>query len=59
MIGVIEQGLVVLVGVERGDTEAQADRLLQRLLTYRVFADGDDKMNLSPKDIPMAFEIWV
>jgi len=51
MTGVIEQGLMVLVGVERGDTGVQADRLLQRLLTYRVFADADDKMNLSLKDI--------
>jgi len=50
-IGAIEQGLMVLVGVERNDTEAQADRLLQRLLGYRVFADADDKMNLSLKDV--------
>jgi D-tyrosyl-tRNA(Tyr) deacylase len=50
-IGEIEQGLMVLVGVERGDTEAEADRLLERLLTYRVFADSDDKMNLSVKDV--------
>jgi len=50
-IGEIEQGLLVLVGVERGDTQAQADRLLERLLSYRVFADDDDKMNLSLKDV--------
>ena len=50
-IGAIGQGLMVLLGVERGDTEAQADRLLQRLLSYRVFADSDDKMNLSLKDV--------
>lgn len=50
-IGAIGQGLMVLVGVERGDTEVEADRLLQRLLTYRVFADSDDKMNLSLKDV--------
>lgn len=47
VVGAIERGLLVLVGVERGDTEAQADRLLERLLGYRVFADEDDKMNLS------------
>ena len=51
IIGAIEQGLMVLVGVERDDTEAQADRLLQRLLGYRVFADADDKMNLSLKAV--------
>jgi len=51
MISAIEQGLMVLVGVERDDTEAQADRLLQRLLGYRVFADADDKMNLSLKEV--------
>lgn len=50
-IGAIEQGLVVLVGVERNDTQVQADRLLERLLSYRVFSDSEDKMNLSVKDI--------
>lgn len=47
----IGPGLLVLVGVERNDAEAQADRLLERLLGYRVFADADDKMNLSLSDI--------
>ncbi len=51
IIAAIEQGLMVLVGVERKDTKAQADRLLERLLTYRVFADSDDKMNLSLQDV--------
>ena len=50
-IGAIEQGLMVLLGVERGDTEVEANRLLERLLGYRVFADSDDKMNLSLKDV--------
>lgn len=50
-IGAIEQGLVVLVGVERNDTEAQADRLIERLLSYRVFADDQDRMNLCLRDI--------
>jgi len=49
--GAIETGLLVLVGVERGDTEAQADRLLERLLGYRVFADADGKMNRSLREI--------
>ena len=51
VVGAIETGLLVLVGVERGDTEAQADRLLERLLGYRVFADAEGKMNWSVRDI--------
>lgn len=50
-IGDIQRGLMVLLGVERDDNEAIADRLLQRLLGYRVFADSDGKMNLSVQDI--------
>lgn len=36
-VGEIERGLLVFVGVERGDTESQAKRLLERLLGYRIF----------------------
>ena len=50
-VGAIERGLLVLVGVERGDGEPQADRLLERLLGYRVFADAEGKMNLSVRDV--------
>ena len=50
-VGAIGRGLLVLLGVERGDTEKQADRLLERLLGYRVFPDADGKMNLSLADI--------
>lgn len=46
-IGRIDAGLLVLVGVEKGDTPVQVRRLLERLLAYRVFADSDGKMNLS------------
>lgn len=49
-VGAIGPGLMVLVGVERGDTQAQADRLLERLLGYRVFPDEDDRMNRSLTD---------
>lgn len=49
--GAIGRGLLVLVGIERGDDESRADRLLERLLGYRVFADADGKMNLSVADI--------
>lgn len=44
-------GLLVFIGVERADSEKEADRLLERLLGYRVFADTAGKMNLSLKDI--------
>jgi len=50
-VGAIGAGLLVLVGVERGDREQQADRLLERLLGYRVFADEQGRMNLSLRDI--------
>ena len=51
ILGVIERGLLVFVGVERGDRTAQADRLLQRLLGYRVFPDHTGRMNRSLVDI--------
>lgn len=47
VVGAIDQGLLVLVAVEPGDTEAQADKLLHKLLNYRVFSDAQGKMNLS------------
>lgn len=50
-IAQIDRGLLVLIGVERGDTEAQADRLVDRLLSYRVFPDSEDRMNRSLVDI--------
>lgn len=50
-IGAIETGLLVFVGVEKNDDEGKADRLLERLLGYRVFPDADEKMNLSVTDI--------
>ncbi|MDD3529674.1 MAG: D-aminoacyl-tRNA deacylase [Gallionellaceae bacterium] len=47
LAGAIGPGLLVLVGVERGDGEAQAERLLERVLGYRVFPDADGRMNRS------------
>lgn len=47
----IERGLLVLVGIERQDGERQADRLLERLLGYRVFPDAEGRMNLSLRSI--------
>ena len=51
VVGAIGRGLVVLVGVKRGDEASRADRLLDRLLGYRVFPDADGRMNLSLGDI--------
>ena len=50
-IGAIGRGLLILVGVRKGDDECKADRLLERLLGYRVFPDAADRMNLSLRDI--------
>jgi D-tyrosyl-tRNA(Tyr) deacylase len=50
-VGAIGRGILALVGVEKGDAEAQADRLLERVLTYRIFPDAAGKMNLSLLDI--------
>ena len=51
VIASINTGLLVLVGVEKADTEQQAIRLYEKLIAYRVFPDEQDKMNLSLKDI--------
>jgi len=45
-VAAIGRGLLVLVAVEQGDGEAEADRLLERLLAYRVFPDAEGRMNL-------------
>ena len=49
--GHINQGILLLLGVEKNDTFSQADQLLKKLLNYRVFNDGNGKMNLSLQDI--------
>ncbi|MFQ3176411.1 MAG: D-tyrosyl-tRNA(Tyr) deacylase [Psychromonas sp.] len=46
-IGQIGSGLLILLGVEKGDDEAKCKRLAQKVLAYRIFADSDDKMNLN------------
>lgn len=51
IVGVIDRGLLAMVGVEQSDDETTADRLLQRLLGYRVFPDNAGKMNLSVHDV--------
>ncbi|MBI2682353.1 MAG: D-tyrosyl-tRNA(Tyr) deacylase [Acidobacteriales bacterium] len=48
--GQIGQGLLVLLGVGQGDTEAAADYLVEKILGLRIFEDADGKMNLSVVD---------
>jgi D-tyrosyl-tRNA(Tyr) deacylase len=50
-VAAIGRGLLVLVGVEKGDKGDQADRLLERLLAYRVFPDAEGRMNLDLKAV--------
>ncbi|AKJ69106.1 D-tyrosyl-tRNA(Tyr) deacylase [Pandoraea thiooxydans] len=50
-VGEIGPGLLALVCAERGDTQAVADKLLNKLLAYRVFSDAQGKMNLSVQNI--------
>ena len=51
VVGAIDRGLLVLVGVQKHDDEARAERLLERLLGYRAFPDDAGRMNLSVRDI--------
>lgn len=55
VIGRIGPGLVVLLGVAKGDTAAQAVRLAERLLAYRIFEDEAGRMNRSIQEINGAF----
>ena len=50
MVGAIGAGTLALIGVRRGDDRIAADRLLERLLTYRIFPDAQGRMNLSLRD---------
>ena len=51
IIGSIGRGILALIGVERGDSEAEADRLAEKIIAYRIFPDEAGKMNRSLKDI--------
>lgn len=51
VVGQIGAGLLVLVGVQKHDTDQSAARLIERLLGYRVFPDNEGKMNLGLQDI--------
>jgi D-tyrosyl-tRNA(Tyr) deacylase len=46
VVGEVGKGLLALIGVQRDDGERQANRLAERLLSYRVFPDAEDRMNL-------------
>jgi D-aminoacyl-tRNA deacylase len=50
-VGTIGRGILALIGVERGDRAEDGDRLLERVLTYRIFEDDGGRMNLSLRDI--------
>jgi D-aminoacyl-tRNA deacylase len=49
--GAIDRGILALIGVARGDDPAAADRLLERVLTYRIFPDDAGRMNLSLREL--------
>ncbi len=49
--GAIGRGILALIGIERGDDDAGGERLLERVLGYRIFEDQDGRMNLSLRDI--------
>jgi D-tyrosyl-tRNA(Tyr) deacylase len=51
IVGSIGRGMLALIGVRKGDDPASADRLLERLLAYRIFPDAQGRMNLSLKEI--------
>ena len=51
VIGEIDKGLMVLVGISREDSTKDCDYIIDKLINLRIFTDSDDKMNLSAKDI--------
>lgn len=51
IVGQIDKGLLVFLGIEKEDEKVDADKLLAKVLAYRVFSDSEDKMNLSVQDV--------
>ena len=51
IVGKITKGLMLLVGIDENDEKTDADWLVQKILNLRIFADAEDKLNLSIKDI--------
>lgn len=50
-VGSIQRGILALIGLEKSDTEKEAEKLLERIISYRIFPDSEGKTNLSLKDI--------
>ncbi|TEW54211.1 D-tyrosyl-tRNA(Tyr) deacylase [Psychromonas sp. RZ22] len=50
-VGEIKNGLLVLLGVEKGDTDKQSQRLAEKVLAYRIFSDVNGKMNLNVQQV--------
>lgn len=51
LIGQIDRGLVILLGVEAGDSDAECDYLAEKIVGLRIFGDAEGKMNLSLLDV--------
>lgn len=51
VVGQINRGIVLLLGIEKNDSEEKANQLIQKILNYRIFNDENGKMNLSLQDI--------
>jgi len=51
VVGQINKGLLVFIGIEKKDDIISSDKMIKKILSYRVFSDSDDKMNLSVGDI--------
>lgn len=51
LVGEINQGTLLLLGVEKNDSREQADKLLKKILNYRIFSDDDGKMNLNLQQV--------
>jgi D-tyrosyl-tRNA(Tyr) deacylase len=51
IVGQIGTGIMILLGIEKGDAEAEADWLVDKIIGLRIFSDDDGKMNLSVQDI--------
>lgn len=51
MTGAIQQGILLLLGIQKNDTRATADKLIDKVLAYRIFADENNKMNCNVQQI--------
>ena len=51
LVGSVEKGLLVFLGLEKQDTRSMADKMINKIISYRLFSDQNQKMNLSLQDI--------